>query len=166
MPAQREKASQSDAKHVRQERMNRRSGIAGRSHSARLWPDDRRHLPGNTGRRREPVGGLARQPDSFCGHGDQFVAIEIQGIVIMTGSSPMNRGSGREMIAHLHRMAVVMASANAMASVVMPMVMAVVVTMPGEMDMRPTGMHRGVGMHLVRVRDRNSAENRLGGHEH
>jgi hypothetical protein len=52
---------------------------------------------------------------------------------------------------------VAMASGNAIASVVMAMVMAMVVPMTGEMDMRPTGMSRSLGMHLLRMRHPNSA---------
>lgn len=77
----------------------------------------------------------------------------------------MNWGSSCEMIARLLMMAVAMASGDAIASMVMAMVMAAVVSMTGEMDMRPTGMPRSLGMHLLRMGHRNSAENQMGSHE-
>jgi hypothetical protein len=102
---------------------------------------------------------------AFSGHKDQSVVIEIDGIVIMIAGRIMNRGSGCEMIARLLMMAVVMTSGDALAGVVMATVMAVVVTMTREMDMRPTGMPRRLGMQLVRMRHHNSAEKQMGGHE-
>jgi hypothetical protein len=77
----------------------------------------------------------------------------------------MNWGSGCEMIARLLMMAVAMASGDAIASMVMAMVMAAVVPMTGEMDMRPTGMPRSLGMQLLRMGHRNSAEKQMSSHE-
>lgn len=165
VPAHRKKASQSDAKHVRQEGVNRGGGVAGRSHSARLWPEDRGPDPRAAGRRRDPIGGRMPRRHAFSGHKDQSIVIEIDGIVIMIAGRIMNRGSGCEMIARLLMMAVVMTSGDALASVVMATVMAVVVTMTGEMDMRPTGIPRSLGMHLLRMRHRNPAKKQMSGHE-
>jgi hypothetical protein len=102
---------------------------------------------------------------AFSGHNDQSVVIEIDGIVIMIRGWLMSRAPGSEMINRLLVMAVAMASGDVITSVVMAMVMAVVVTMTGEMDMRSTGMPRSLGMHLLRMRHRNSAEKQMGGHE-
>ena len=77
----------------------------------------------------------------------------------------MNWGRGCEMIVLLLMMAVAMASGDAIASMVMAMVMAAVVSMTGEMDMRPTGMPRSLGMQLLRMGHRNSAEKQMGSHE-
>lgn len=77
----------------------------------------------------------------------------------------MNWGSACEMIVRLLMMAVAMASRDAIASMVMAMVMAAVVSMSGEMDMRPTGMPRSLGIQLLRMGHRNSAEKQMGSHE-
>ena len=77
----------------------------------------------------------------------------------------MNWGSGYEMIARLLMMAVAMASRDAIASMVMAMVMTALVPMTGEMDMRPTGLPQSLGMHLLRMGRRNSAEKQMGSHE-
>jgi hypothetical protein len=77
----------------------------------------------------------------------------------------MNWGFGCKKIARLRRMAVAMASGDAIASMVMAMVMAALVPMTGEMDMRPTELPRSLGMHLLRVGHRNSAEEQMGSHE-
>ena len=169
-PAHRQKASQSDAKHVRQECVNRGSAVAGRSHSAWLWPEGWGRDLGNAGRHGEPVGGRIPRRDAFSCHKDQSVATQIDGIVIMIAGRLLNRGSGCGMIAPRLMIAVAMASRNAIASVVMAMVMVVVAFMTGEMqtgemDMRPTRMPRSLGMHLMRMRDRNSAEKQMSGHE-
>ena len=103
--------------------------------------------------------------DAFSGHKGQSVVIEIDGIVIMIAGWLMNWGSSCQIIARLLMMAVAMSSGDAIASVVMAMVMAAVVPMTGEMDMRTTGMPRSLGMHLLRMRHRNSAEKQVGSHE-
>ncbi|MEI6637648.1 MAG: hypothetical protein WCO99_13845 [Planctomycetota bacterium] len=43
--------------------------------------------------------------------------------------------------------------------------MAALVPMTGEMDMRPTGLPRSLGIHLLRMGHRNSAEKQMGSHE-
>ncbi|RLT20566.1 MAG: hypothetical protein DWI27_00160 [Planctomycetota bacterium] len=85
--------------------------------------------------------------------------------MIMIEGWLMNWGSGYEMIARLLMMAVAMASRDAIASMVMAMVMATLVPMTGEMDMRPTGLPQSLGMHLLRMGRRNSAEKQMGSHE-
>ena len=108
MPAHRKKASQSDAKHVRQERVNRGSAVAGRSHSAWLWPEGRTRDLGAAGRHAEPVDGRIHRRDASSGHKDYSYVIEIDGIVIMIAAWLMNRGSGCGVIAPRLMMAVAM----------------------------------------------------------
>jgi len=71
----------------------------------------------------------------------------------------MNRGSGCGVIAPRLMMAVAMGWVDAIDSVVMAVVVPMTGKMEtGEMDMRPTRMPRSIGMHVLRKRDRNSAE--------
>jgi len=145
VPAHRKKASRSNAKHVRQERVDRGNSIAGRSNTSRLRPENRCRDLGVEGRQAKPAGRrMPRRCRTAC-HEDRAIVVEIDGVSIMIWRWLVDRGAAGEMIGCLIVMGVAMASLNATVIVMMAVCMAVAMIMTSYMDMRPIGMPRSLG---------------------
>jgi len=163
VPAHRKKASRSNAKHVRQERLNRRAAFARRANAARLPSRDHRRLFAAAGWQREPLGcrlPRQRRPD---GPEDQFALAEIDDIVIVIRGPFMDRAFARAIIPRLVMMAWGMASRRTVGTIIMAMAM--VMTMRCQMNMSAMGMPRRFSLCLVDVWHGNSPQEQLGSHQ-